>query len=396
VRFLLANLPVFMVFDDHEISDDWNITRGWLEQALKIPAWSDAITHGLIAYWMYQGWGNPLPAAGWNDPRMKVLSDAASAGTDALEPLRKVISPKPGQLDYYYAIESDPRIMVLDARHDRNFAAVPSGQVDRYVEPADELLSDKQWTWLEKQTQTKGPVIIVTSVPLLQFPWADFSFLNTVRPQGGIIAAYESNRVDEIEALRRKTDADSWAAFPASFLRMTQLLSRGGPFVFLSGDVHYSYASFDRVDLPATSDFPGKPTLLHAVSSPLRNQWAGKDTNNLVKRGAVLENPSMDAFVQMRSMVSAAAKANPKQPFEDIAASLSELRVFYPDPKQVFDKAAAGPFGKDYTYLNNVGYLQIAKDRTSAIVQWFAASTNPKTPLHIIGELKTQKGALVR
>jgi hypothetical protein len=31
VRRFLANIPTYMIFDDHEITDDWNITREWHE-----------------------------------------------------------------------------------------------------------------------------------------------------------------------------------------------------------------------------------------------------------------------------------------------------------------------------------------------------------------------------
>jgi phosphodiesterase/alkaline phosphatase D-like protein len=397
VRFLFANLAVFMMFDDHDITDDWNITRGWLEQALKNPDWTIAIREGLIAYWMYQGWGNPLPAAGWSDPRLKVLIDAADGGYDALEPLRKVISPQPGQFDYYYTIESDPRVAMLDARHDRNFVKPASGDQDTYVDVNDQILSDKQWTWLEKQTQAAtGPVIIVTSAPLLQFPWADLAFLETVRSEGGIVGEFEQNRINSTEAKRRELDADSWAAFPSSFLRITEILSRGGPFVFLSGDVHYSYVNFGRVDLPHSSDFASQPLLLHAVSSPLRNQWSGETIKSPVKRGLVFESPSMDALDQIRKATAARASAKPPQPYS-AKASLFTLRVFYPNPVAgVFTKDAAGPFGDDYTYFNNIGQLQIAQDRKSAKVRWLAATSDPKTPLQAIGEFATPKGSLVR
>lgn len=397
VRFLFANLPVFMMFDDHDITDDWNITRGWLDQALKNPDWTIAIREGLIAYWMYQGWGNPLPAAGWSDPRLKILSDAAAGGYDAMEPLRNAISPQPGQFDYYYSIESDPSVAVLDGRHDRSFVKPTEGDEDTYVDVNDQILSDKQWTWLEKQTQAgTGPVILVTSTPLLQFPFADLAFLETVRPEEPNIKAYELNHIDKTEALRRELDADAWAAFPASFLRMTKMLSRGGPFVILSGDVHYSYVSFGRVDLPSGSDFSSQPLLLHAVSSPLRNQWSGEAIKNPVKRSLLLENPSMDGIKEVRKAIAARASAKSPQSYSDKEPWFA-LRVFYPNPVAgVFTKAAAGPFGDDYTYFNNIGQLQIAQDRKSAKVRWLAATNDPKTPLQVIGEFATPKGSLVR
>ncbi|MEH6453469.1 MAG: alkaline phosphatase family protein, partial [Psychromonas sp.] len=54
----LAHLPVYMIFDDHDITDDWNLTRGWEEAAYGHPFSKRIIGNALIAYWLCQGWGN--------------------------------------------------------------------------------------------------------------------------------------------------------------------------------------------------------------------------------------------------------------------------------------------------------------------------------------------------
>jgi hypothetical protein len=58
VRRLLANIPTYMIFDDHEITDDWNITREWYENVRASKCGKQAIANGLAAYWVFQGWGN--------------------------------------------------------------------------------------------------------------------------------------------------------------------------------------------------------------------------------------------------------------------------------------------------------------------------------------------------
>ena len=32
IRWLLSTVPSAMVFDDHEVSDDWNISEAWVEE----------------------------------------------------------------------------------------------------------------------------------------------------------------------------------------------------------------------------------------------------------------------------------------------------------------------------------------------------------------------------
>ena len=37
IRWLLSTVPSAMIFDDHEVSDDWNISEAWLEETRMMP-----------------------------------------------------------------------------------------------------------------------------------------------------------------------------------------------------------------------------------------------------------------------------------------------------------------------------------------------------------------------
>ncbi|MDQ5819253.1 MAG: alkaline phosphatase D family protein, partial [Actinomycetota bacterium] len=41
IRWLLSTVPSAMIFDDHEVSDDWNISEAWLEETRTHPWWND-------------------------------------------------------------------------------------------------------------------------------------------------------------------------------------------------------------------------------------------------------------------------------------------------------------------------------------------------------------------
>ena len=58
VRRLFAHLPVAMVFDDHGVTDDWNLNREWEETAYAHPFSRRIIGNALLAYLVNQGWGN--------------------------------------------------------------------------------------------------------------------------------------------------------------------------------------------------------------------------------------------------------------------------------------------------------------------------------------------------
>jgi phosphodiesterase/alkaline phosphatase D-like protein len=61
IRWLLSTVPSAMVFDDHELTDDWNISEAWVEEMRTHPSWDEQIFGGLASYWVYQHLGNLSP-----------------------------------------------------------------------------------------------------------------------------------------------------------------------------------------------------------------------------------------------------------------------------------------------------------------------------------------------
>jgi hypothetical protein len=47
-----------MIFDDHDVTDDWNLTAGWRDRVRASPAGRRIVANALAAYWAFQGWGN--------------------------------------------------------------------------------------------------------------------------------------------------------------------------------------------------------------------------------------------------------------------------------------------------------------------------------------------------
>jgi hypothetical protein len=58
VRRVLANIPTYMCFDDHDVTDDWNLTRAWRDDVQRSPIGRRAVANALAAFWACQGWGN--------------------------------------------------------------------------------------------------------------------------------------------------------------------------------------------------------------------------------------------------------------------------------------------------------------------------------------------------
>ncbi len=68
VRWLLSTVPSLMMFDDHDLIDDWNTSAAWLDGMRAAPWWRERLLSGLMSYWVHQHLGNLTPAELAADP----------------------------------------------------------------------------------------------------------------------------------------------------------------------------------------------------------------------------------------------------------------------------------------------------------------------------------------
>ena len=99
VRRALANVPTYMIFDDHDVTDDWNISRSWRDQVYTSLLGRRIVTGALAAYALFQDWGND-PLGYRLNPHKRVLQqarEAVRAGRDrrAVRRAREALRPQP-------------------------------------------------------------------------------------------------------------------------------------------------------------------------------------------------------------------------------------------------------------------------------------------------------------
>ena len=82
VRRALANVVTYMIFDDHEFSNSWNLTANWVESVLRTSMGRRIYQNALAAYALCQGWGN-TPAQFEAGGAGKALLDAIVAWSEA-------------------------------------------------------------------------------------------------------------------------------------------------------------------------------------------------------------------------------------------------------------------------------------------------------------------------
>jgi hypothetical protein len=86
VRRALANIPTYMICDDHDVSDDFYLNREWCYRVLGKPLGRRVLQNALLAYAVFQAWGNTPAQFDREKPGDKLLKAtekwSASAGTD--------------------------------------------------------------------------------------------------------------------------------------------------------------------------------------------------------------------------------------------------------------------------------------------------------------------------
>lgn len=256
VRRGLANIPVYTICDDHDVSDDWYLNREWCDRVLGKPLGRRVVQNGLLAYGLFQAWGNTPQdfepgtagaellqlASKWSasegqDQATKIACDRylgippiEDTGLPKMEPDEDVLilARDSKALPWHYTISSSKHeVIVLDTRTWRGY---PAGK-DQGLEPPM-LLCPKAF---EQQLQ----IPLSQSNPEIE---ATIVILPTNLVALGII-----DRIQQFELSRDRVFnsdvGDSWNFHESAFAQLLlTLCQQRDHVIILSGDIHYSCA----------------------------------------------------------------------------------------------------------------------------------------------------------
>lgn len=292
VARVLANCVTYMIFDDHEITDDWNISAPVRTRTLTSPLGRSLTRNGLMAYTVFQATGNhparwgapplvadppPVPP----EPRLldaieTVLGDKASPTLDhenAVDELLGLSSPTAiPQVAFHYTVDGPRhRVVVLDTRTRRTHDSAI-----RHSPP--KLVGDSLDTMLPAGPLTDGRelLIVVSAAPVL-FPRI---FDALVQPAAAAVFDLKTYlvRTEAFDAARPRPaivgseewDIEGWGAHEDAFHALLRRLGSYPRVVVLGGDVHF--ASTLVCDLWTKGDEVADSRIVQCTSSAARNQ----------------------------------------------------------------------------------------------------------------------------
>lgn len=255
VRRALANVPTYMILDDHEITDDLYLNPTWRDRVLTSSLGKTIVRHGMLAYALFQDWGNDpvkyesrdykqlLDLATQLFPENATVSNEETGnkidhliGFDLASNLAETHPP----LKWHYSIPGAKHmVLVLDDRTRRSYVTRdgPIGNVALSAQeeqiPLGPLPAGIEVLIVVVSLQVIGPPVLDDLIGPASYKVKDLSDRNDLQKHSGSKNMTATNP-DAIEA---------WAYDVQTFEALLKRLEPYRHVIFLSGDVHYGTAN---------------------------------------------------------------------------------------------------------------------------------------------------------
>lgn len=259
VRWLMSTVPTSMIFDDHDVVDDWNTSAAWRARMAQTTWWAEREVSALVSYWVYQHLGNLHPdelAADSTYTKVRAAEDATEVLTEFA---RSAIEESDGRKTTRWSFRRDfgrVRLLMIDTRAGRILAG------GRRL-----LVSDGEFEWIEANAEGSYDHLLIGS----SLPWLLPHAISALQAANEAAGARPGWRGRLAEKIRQAGDLEHWPAFRTSFDRLTRLVRRSASgsaatVCVLSGDVHHLYAAEANFDTPVNSK------VYQVVCSPIHNR----------------------------------------------------------------------------------------------------------------------------
>ncbi len=262
---LLANIPTYMIFDDHDITDDWNITKKWKENVENSPLGKHVLANALTAYFAFQGWGND--PSRFSSEFLHSLTEYVNTYPSNKHTYKSWINSMFGFGPWTYIAPTKPKVLCLDTRTSREWS-YSKNQSSSWIPPSTsgpELVNEKGWTFATNKLfksgwQKNDPLVIVSPAPLYGIEVIESfleKFISPLRNRGIPVTT--------------SFDLEAWRMNGKGVYHFYEVLMKLSPceITILSGDAHMASA------IEVWTQFGGKQEkikLLQLTSSPLKNE----------------------------------------------------------------------------------------------------------------------------
>lgn len=275
----LAHLPTYMIFDDHDITDDWNLSALWESTVYEHPFSRRIVGNALIGYLLCQGWGNEPSAFADVMPRIADLMRDQDADGFLEGDAQDALIDELLRFDrWHYRLQTFPPLIVLDTRTHRWRSEVAPGR------PSG-LMDWEALTAFQQSIMGERAVIVVSPAPVF-----------------GVKLIEAVQRVFTFFGKPLVVDAENWMAHSGAANVLLNIFGHSGTpetFVLLSGDVHYSFA-YDVRSRRSTES----PRIWQITSSGIKNEFPQRllEVLDRLNRWLYAPRSPLNWFTQRRRM----------------------------------------------------------------------------------------------
>lgn len=280
-RFTFANCVTYMMFDDHEITDDWNFDPKWEKYVYRLKSWSnpdskalkgggeaaDLIVNGLVAFWIFQGFGNNPDA--YSDEFRKLIGEFCLKDRNRPATRRTIL----GFHDWTFVAPTSPPVAFLDCRTRRSHDPILG---ERIID-APGLKQLNRIIREQMSGAALQPLIVMLPTPFFDITFKENTQAAAKQQRNAGVRSSEDGIHPNFDDATTN-DAESFGVYEMSVLDLFSLFAqlRVQPLVVLCGDVHYAFEQ--------TFSYTWKKRVsvgLQLCSSSLKNQPLGKELNLL-------------------------------------------------------------------------------------------------------------------
>ena len=284
----LANVATYMIFDDHDVTDDWNLHKKWTNRVYSKEFGRQLVRNAVMAYGVFQGWGND-PAVFETGKNKELLDEIerlyagdgpypVAGSTERIDTLCGVTGAAFTEQAVWNYIVPAPKmqVVVLDTRTRRKFTG------EGYLPPDLVGLNRDQQLPAGPPTDGRELVFVVSAAPVLgpdiidTLAWPAAQVIIDVKNQGD---GLDGSGVQTANIGVEKYDAEGWSSNDLAREALLARLATYPRIVLLGGDVHFA----DSLTLDYYKKGVTAPSrIVQLTSSPARNKF--KDVVKLLLR----------------------------------------------------------------------------------------------------------------
>ena len=304
-RRALANVSTLMMFDDHEVTDDFAVSLRWRRELSARSLGRDIMTNALAAYLVFQDWGNVPSRYTDGSMNQQAFDQVCKMFMGPFQPLDQ--GPPDDvrkKLQQLFGFDDAPELP-LEQQVTWNFSLTPpsgapyeiitlDNRTKRGYDTSDSSPADLSIDAIHMQVPASPPTadaiaIVIAPLPVVGFPPME----EIAQPLSNLMQsrteAHEVSLEDTFPEVRFDykfgkliADPEAWAFSTKAQEELLNRLSSRKAVILLSGDIHFALTGkvtyWQQRNVAALGGQPGlepKCRLVQLISSAIKNEPGG-------------------------------------------------------------------------------------------------------------------------